>query len=147
LAVGDRLGVEGEAALRARRPGGRFGMRPGAVLGRDFLGIVTGGALPVRDLAQPGHAGGAIGPGEGAAGVEAAARGRVGGAGRLAVQRDPFAGRAEDRLGDRREQRAGIGMARRLEDLVGGAELDDLAEVHHRDPVAHVPDDGEVMGR
>ena len=37
------------------------------------------------------------------------------------------------------------GMPRvRVELLVGG-ELDDLAEVHHRDPVAHVPHDRQVV--
>ena len=74
-------------------------MRPGAVLGRDFLGIVTGGALPVRDLAQPGHAGGAIGPGEGAAGVEAAAARGVHGARDVAREQDAFPGALGDRVG------------------------------------------------
>src|SRR4051812_44525549 len=37
-------------------------------------------------------------------------------------------------------------MARVLEQRVGVGELDDLAEVHHRDAVADVPHDAEVVG-
>ena len=37
-------------------------------------------------------------------------------------------------------------MQRRVVDLRGRTMLDDLAEVHDRDPVAHVADDAEVVG-
>src|SRR5262245_53353339 len=39
-----------------------------------------------------------------------------------------------------------VRMAGPLEDLDGIALLDDLACVHHADPVAHRPDDTEVVG-
>src|SRR5262245_32705113 len=38
-------------------------------------------------------------------------------------------------LGDHGEQSAGVRMLRRLEDLLGAAQLDDLAEVHHGDAI------------
>ena len=43
-----------------------------------------------------------------------------------------------------RQQRLRVRMHGRLVDR-SRAELDDLAEVHHRDPVRDVPDDGEVV--
>ena len=52
--------------------------------------------------------------------------------------------------GNRRQQAAGIGVLRRLEDLLARADLDDLAHVHHRHAVAdlfhhrHVMRDEEV---
>ena len=38
------------------------------------------------------------------------------------------------------------GCAGGLEELVGGAELDDAPGVHHRDPAATSADHGEVVG-
>ena len=38
------------------------------------------------------------------------------------------------------------GCRGRTEEILGGGELDDLAEVHHRDAVGDVADDGEVVG-
>ncbi len=86
-----------------------------------------------------------------APGDEVAALRRVSGGVRdVAGQHDPRTGPLDQRVRhrDRREQSAGVGMPGGLEvDLVGGgADLDDTAEVHHRDPVAHVPDDAEVVG-
>jgi hypothetical protein len=37
-------------------------------------------------------------------------------------------------------------VQRPAEELLGGRQLDDLAEVHDRDPVGDVADDGEVVG-
>ena len=31
-------------------------------------------------------------------------------------------------------------------ELIAFGQLDDLAQVHHRDPVRHVSDDGKIMG-
>ena len=45
----------------------------------------------------------------------------------------------------RREQRLRVRMGRALVDVVARADLDDLAEVHHGDPVGHVADDGQVV--
>ena len=50
-----------------------------------------------------------------------------------------------ERIGDRRDQGARIGMARVLEDLLPAALLDDAAEIHHRHPVAHMLDHAEVV--
>ena len=45
----------------------------------------------------------------------------------------------------RREQRVRVRVPRAREELVGRRDLDDLAEVHDGDPVAHVADDREVV--
>ena len=52
------------------------------------------------------------------------------------------------RIGDRhgREQRLGVRVDRPLVELLRRRELDDLAEVHHRDAVGDVADDAEVVG-
>ena len=49
-------------------------------------------------------------------------------------------------LRDRAEERSGVRVRGCGVQLVGLRELAQLAEVHHRDPVAHVLDDGEVVG-
>ena len=46
----------------------------------------------------------------------------------------------------RREQFLRVVVLRVLADLVGGPLLDDLALVHHRDPVGDVADDADVVG-
>ena len=46
----------------------------------------------------------------------------------------------------RGDERLGVGVLWVGEQLLGGGEFDDLAEVHHRDAVAHVARDGEVVG-
>ena len=49
-------------------------------------------------------------------------------------------------LGHGRQQRHGVGVARRRIQLVDVGDLDELAEVHDPDPVADVLDDREVVG-
>ena len=53
-----------------------------------------------------------------------------------------------DRVGDRhrRQQRDRVGMERAGVQVVRRGQLDDPAEVHHRDPVADVADDRQVVG-
>ena len=43
------------------------------------------------------------------------------------------------------EERAPVGMARRVRASRGGSDLDDAAEIHHRDAVADVPHDREIV--
>ena len=83
-----------------------------------------------------------------AAGVEAACLGRVRRARHVALEHDLLAGRVLARVRDRHrgEQRDGVRVDRVLVDLVRGPDLDDLAQVHHRDPVGDVADDAEVVG-
>src|SRR5262249_60387772 len=52
---------------------------------------------------------------------------------------------ARSRPGHRREQRLGVRVLRRSEDLLPWRHLDDLAEIHDRDTVRHVLDDREIM--
>ena len=47
---------------------------------------------------------------------------------------------------NRREQRQRVRVERVVVQVVGRRDLDDLAEVHHRDPVGDMPDDGQVVG-
>ena len=48
-------------------------------------------------------------------------------------------------VGNRRQQRLGVGVVRAVEDLVGRPDLHDLAEVEHDDPVRQIADDAEVV--
>ena len=50
------------------------------------------------------------------------------------------------REGHGRQERLGVGVPGPRVDLVAGALLDDLAEVHHRDPVGDVAHDRQVVG-
>ena len=54
-------------------------------------------------------------------------------------------GRAGGELGNRGEQALGVRMPRIAEQLPGRRDLDDAAQVHDRDPIAQVPDHGEVV--
>ena len=82
------------------------------------------------------------------AGVEAAADRRVGRRRHVAGEDDPLALVAADGVGHRhrRQQRLRVGVGGKVEHVVAGPDLDDLAEVHHGDAVAEVLDDGEVVG-
>ena len=83
-----------------------------------------------------------------AAGAEPAAARRVRRARHLAAQHDalprPLHRRVRDR--HRRDQRLGVRVVRALEQRVAVRGLDDRAQVHHRDPVADVPDHRQVVG-
>ena len=57
----------------------------------------------------------------------------------------PLLGQIRVRDRDGRQQRLRVRHDRPRVELVGRRELDDLAEVHHRDPVAHVANDAEVV--
>ena len=58
-------------------------------------------------------------------------------------RRSPLAYRVG--LGDGREQRVRVRVAGVAVDVGGRTDLDDLAEVHDRDAVGDVPDDGQVV--
>jgi hypothetical protein len=80
-----------------------------------------------------------------ASGVEAAALGRVDRAWYIALKDDSLS--RGSWLGDRYggEQRLGVGMLWRSENLPLGPQLDDLAQIHHRHAMRHVFDDCEIM--
>jgi len=77
--------------------------------------------------------------------VEPAAVRRVDRRRHVARELDPLAvvGRVGRR--DARHQHLGVGVVRVREQLPRGRLLDDLAQVHDRHPVAHLPDDREVV--
>ena len=98
-----------------------------------------------RRLHEGGHALCAHRLGEGAAGVEAATRRRVDRVGRVARERGLGGALQRVGAGHRLQQRAGVGVARRVEDLLGRPHLDHLAQVHHQHPVAHVAHHVQVV--
>ena len=83
-----------------------------------------------------------------AAGMEAAALRRVDRARDVALEHDPLPLLRQIGIGNRhrREQRLRVGHDRPRVELLGRRQLDELPEVHHRDPVAHVADDAEIVG-
>ena len=70
------------------------------------------------------------------------------GDGHVAAQDDLLAGVGPVGIGHGhgRQQRRRVRVPRTLVEVVDTGDLDDLAEVHHRDPVADVPYDGQVVG-
>src|SRR5829696_649219 len=109
--------------------------------------------MPSLAAGSPDHWVGVSGAGSapgwqhiGAARVEVAARRRLHRARHLALHYAP-ARPAPARIGDRRrgEQRLRIGVERAREQAALVGQLDDPAEVHHRDAVAHVPHHGEIV--
>ena len=84
--------------------------------------------------------------GVGAAGVEAAARGRVDRARHVALEDDALLRGVGVGHRHRRQQRLGVGVLRPREQRGAVGDLDDLAEIHDRDAVADVLDDRDVVG-
>src|SRR5207249_1203620 len=81
-----------------------------------------------------------------APGAEPAAGRRVQRRGYVAGQPDAFPRGAEYLdVRYRGQQRPGVRVGRRVVDLVPVADLDDLAEVHDRDPLREVPYHGQVV--
>src|SRR3546814_10402002 len=67
----------------------------------------------------------------------------------VALQHDPLATATDRRLlhvGHGREQGLGVGVVRTLVERLAVRDLDDLAEVHHGDLGAEVPDHSQVVG-
>ena len=81
-----------------------------------------------------------------AARMEPAARWRIQRAGYVAGEDDALASQHVGSDGNGRHQRLRVGMQRVAEELPPVGQLDHLAQVHHRDPVADVLDDAHVVG-
>ncbi len=81
----------------------------------------------------------------GAARVERAAGRRVLGVRHLAGQHHAYIAPVRIGLRYRRNERLGIGMARPGEQRIGRRGLDDASQVHHRDGVADMLDDREIV--
>src|SRR5712691_7794269 len=80
-----------------------------------------------------------------APGMEMTTRRRVSRVGYFALEDDPVGAKARIRFGDRRKERLGIRMLRMGEQFFGGRGLHDPADVHHRDTLADVLDDAQVV--
>ena len=85
---------------------------------------------------------------KGAAGVEGAALWRIDGAGDVSGEDDALAGGLDYGVGDGYggEKGTGVWVLGVSVELVPAGYLDDLAQVHDRDSVRYMPDDGEVVG-
>jgi hypothetical protein len=103
--------------------------------------------LAVADGAPGGNLVAADVDGDRAAGVEATARGRIGGAGDLAGQRYPGLGALHRGVGfrDGGEQSLGVGVVRLRVERVAWRPLGQPAEVHHRHTITGVENDGEIV--
>src|SRR2546427_482003 len=79
--------------------------------------------------------------------MERTAAGRVHWRGRIAGQQDTLAPAFAAWIGQGHgaHERLGVGMQRALDNVRGRAELDDLTEIHHRDPVRDMFDDGQIV--
>ena len=86
--------------------------------------------------------------GQSAARVEGAATGHVDGRGRIAAENDTAPGALREwvRSGRSRHQGGGVGVPVLSRDSLSAAHLDNRAEVHDGDPVAHRLDHAEVVG-
>src|SRR5213592_2701656 len=80
-----------------------------------------------------------------AARMKRAARRRMRGRGNVARQHDALLAGPRVWLRDRRQERGRVGVARLLIDLRSRRSFDDLAEIHDRDIIGDMTDDGEVM--
>ena len=79
--------------------------------------------------------------------MEAAARRGIGGRRHVPFQQHPLlGGRRRTVARDGCQQRLAVGVAGAPVDAVGRPVLDQLADVHHRHPVAEVVDDRQVVG-
>jgi hypothetical protein len=107
---------------------------------------MTGQAMAGGGLAQPRVFGRAARLGVRAAGVETAAGRRIERARNVALQRDTLGAQGGGGLGNRRQQRMGVGMQRSGVDGLFVGDLDQLTELHHRHAVADVLYDGKIMG-
>ena len=113
----------------------------------DFV-LTEAGDLAVSPGLEGGDGGFARGDGVGAPRVERAAGGRVDGGRRVAGEHDALAGALDVGIGrgNSAHQGARVGMLRALDDVGGGAELDDLAEIHDGDAIGDVFHDRKIMG-
>src|SRR5262245_52299413 len=78
--------------------------------------------------------------------MEMTALGWVDRTGYISFKNDAFFLDRRIRNGYSREQRFCIGMLRMLVEILIGSQFDNLAEVHHRDPVADMLYDVQIMG-
>ena len=76
--------------------------------------------------------------------MKRAARGRIARRGNVTAQNDAVS--ASPLARHSREQRFGVGVAWRAIEGGGRRELDDVTEVHDRDPIGDVADNAQIVG-
>src|SRR5215467_1860934 len=111
----------------------------------ELVSPVAADDVARRELLERGRPGSAHLDRMRAARMEVAARRRRGGIRHLALQDDALTARTRIRLGHRGQERRGVRVLGRREDLLGLAELNDAADVHHSDAVTDVADDAQVV--
>ena len=77
--------------------------------------------------------------------MESASRGRIGGIRHVARQSRTSPSLVRVREENRPNQRRGVWMSRRLEQRLGRGAFRDPPEVHHRDTIAHVANDCDIV--
>src|SRR5689334_13379418 len=107
---------------------------------------MTGRKVPRRDLAPLRYPRRALRHRQWAPRVKAAPARRRQRAWDFALENDPLFGAQvrRDWLGFGREQRLRVGMLRRRHDGLRRAKLDQYAEIHYRDAIAHMRNDAQV---
>ncbi len=113
---------------------------------RDLFGEVAGAHVAAADIAQRRLLDLADLLRHRAARMESATRGRVGRRGQIALEHDPLAAHGRVRHRNGRQEGLGVRMGRRLVQLVGIRQLNQLSEVHDPDPRRKVLDDRQVVG-
>ena len=114
-------------------------MVTGPEMARCLVALAVDGAKLRRcDITDPLHR-------NRASGVERTAGRRVQRAGKIALEDNPFPVDRGIRDRDRREECFRVRMRRVREQVVAVCDLNDAAEVHHRDAVAEVLDNAEVV--
>ena len=110
----------------------------------QLLEAVTEDVVALLRLHPLGNLGAGL-LGVGTAGAEAAARGGIGGAGDVALQKDAVPPAEIAHLGRGGEERLGIGVQGVVEDGLGVAQLHHLTQVHDGHPVAQVLHHAQVV--
>src|SRR6516162_7898130 len=138
------VAAQAEAWVTNCRSSSRDAALPDA-LQREFGGAMAPRPLAGCDLGELRRLDAATFDRIAAARMEIAAGWRMRGVGDLALQDNAL--RAQARVGLRhgREQRLGIGVARPGVEIARRRDLDDLAHIHDRHPVADMLHDAEIM--
>src|SRR5437868_4579461 len=142
--------VAGSWKIMATRPPRSSPSARGLMSGRRLGMAGTGHSHVAGDLLPAGLRERRLDPGadvlgERAARAEAAARRRIDGIGRIALDGSLVGALARIHRRPRREQSARVGMLRIAVDRLDRPQLDDLAEIHHQHAVAEILNDIEVV--
>src|SRR5262245_42484800 len=142
---GPNTGFAGEFRHQPFEPGARRLLLAQAAQSGQFAPAVASGRMSVLVSNKRGPLESATFDRVGATRVKMASRWRRKRTWNITLQQLPLPPGVRPRDGDRRKQRAGIGVPWIGEQFVRGCSLDDATEIHDRDPVGDVLDHGKVV--